>query len=331
LGTNPQSQDSDSDGYGDADEWYAQTEITDSSDMPDSSTLPGGWNVSGVGNVAESKAYVVGEEWRLAANGNSADQCGFFYREFSGGYSMTFRVHGIDPSFVNGRIGVMMREETSSGSVLLTGYHQINGNRNYSEERLVTGGGIIGNKLSTVGFAPSELFMRLTYTPEHAIIEFSEDGDVWTTISESFNKFEPNTFAGVYLTANVGSGAYNRARVELIDIKEDSDFDGLWDIQELNEYGTDPLLSDTDGDGVPDGEELNSDHTDPLALDALTWGQINSIDMDSADELLGHWSYNSMGELSCNDLSGKVEFSFELDEPGIYRIRVPVDMRISRL
>lgn len=37
---------------------------------------------------------------------------------------------------------------------------------------------------------------------------------------------------------------------------DDSDFDGLHDADEVNTYGTDPLLDDTDGDTILDGEEI---------------------------------------------------------------------------
>lgn len=37
---------------------------------------------------------------------------------------------------------------------------------------------------------------------------------------------------------------------------EDSDDDGLDDLEEVDWTGTDPMLADTDGDGTPDGEEV---------------------------------------------------------------------------
>lgn len=46
----------------------------------------------------------------------------------------------------------------------------------------------------------------------------------------------------------------------------DTDFDGLSDSEEPEEYGTDPLQPDTDGDGALDGWEVSSG-TDPLVPD----------------------------------------------------------------
>ncbi|MFA5453107.1 MAG: hypothetical protein WC248_06005, partial [Candidatus Methanomethylophilaceae archaeon] len=47
----------------------------------------------------------------------------------------------------------------------------------------------------------------------------------------------------------------------------DTDFDGLSDGDEVNLYGTDPLLPDTDGDGLLDGEEILLGK-DPLSVDS---------------------------------------------------------------
>ena len=54
---------------------------------------------------------------------------------------------------------------------------------------------------------------------------------------------------------------------DLIDedfIGMDTDGDGLYDLTEVMQYGTDPLLMDTDGDGLTDGDEILIHHTDPL-------------------------------------------------------------------
>jgi hypothetical protein len=51
------------------------------------------------------------------------------------------------------------------------------------------------------------------------------------------------------------------------DACDDSDSDGLFDGDELNVYGTDPLNPDTDGDTLTDGAEVNVHKTDPLDSD----------------------------------------------------------------
>ncbi|MBC8438006.1 MAG: proprotein convertase P-domain-containing protein, partial [Euryarchaeota archaeon] len=47
----------------------------------------------------------------------------------------------------------------------------------------------------------------------------------------------------------------------------DSDEDGLFDLTEFNQLGTDPFHNDTDRDGISDGDELLVTHTDPLIPD----------------------------------------------------------------
>lgn len=48
---------------------------------------------------------------------------------------------------------------------------------------------------------------------------------------------------------------------------DDSDGDAISDVDELAEYGTDPLLPDTDDDGILDANELFVHGTDPMNLD----------------------------------------------------------------
>lgn len=49
----------------------------------------------------------------------------------------------------------------------------------------------------------------------------------------------------------------------IIDKFQDSDNDGLTDLDEINKYHTNPNRPDTDGDGINDGDEVNKYHTNP--------------------------------------------------------------------
>ncbi|MFX0207225.1 MAG: NosD domain-containing protein [Candidatus Hodarchaeota archaeon] len=53
-----------------------------------------------------------------------------------------------------------------------------------------------------------------------------------------------------------------------IDPLIDTDDDGLFDVEEVYKYGTDPNEMDTDGDGLPDGEEVLNYYTDPTDRDS---------------------------------------------------------------
>ena len=41
----------------------------------------------------------------------------------------------------------------------------------------------------------------------------------------------------------------------------------MFNYNEVNSHGTDPLVADTDGDGLSDGAEVNTHSTDPLVAD----------------------------------------------------------------
>ena len=77
------------------------------------------------------------------------------------------------------------------------------------------------------------------------------------------------------LVANPGQEDWNLN--DQGDACEDSDGDGILDADEINIYGTDPMVSDTDGDGLDDGDEINTHGTNPLVADTdgdgLTDGQ----------------------------------------------------------
>ena len=69
---------------------------------------------------------------------------------------------------------------------------------------------------------------------------------------------------------------------------EDTDGDGLTDYEEIYDYGTDPLDADTDDDGLTDGAEVIDHETDPLDDDTddddLTDGdEVNTYGSDPLD------------------------------------------------
>ncbi len=62
-------------------------------------------------------------------------------------------------------------------------------------------------------------------------------------------------------------------------IHEDSDGDGLTDIDEARIYRTDSQLSDTDLDGLPDGQEVNEYWTLPLVADTDGDGFLDGVEV----------------------------------------------------
>ena len=69
----------------------------------------------------------------------------------------------------------------------------------------------------------------------------------------------------------------------------DSDRDGLWNSDEENIYGSDPLDTDSDDDGLLDGEEVFNYGTDPMNTDSDTdglsdWEEIINFETDPLDD-----------------------------------------------
>lgn len=68
---------------------------------------------------------------------------------------------------------------------------------------------------------------------------------------------------------------------------DDTDGDGLTDLQELLQFGTNPFSADTDGDGIPDGAEIDAG-TDPLVADTdgdgIPDGEEIELDLDPTSE-----------------------------------------------
>nr|MDK2851209.1 hypothetical protein [Candidatus Cloacimonadota bacterium] len=60
----------------------------------------------------------------------------------------------------------------------------------------------------------------------------------------------------------------------------DTDKDGLTDIDETNEYRTDPLKMDTDNDGLTDGEEVLKYSTNPLQADSDNDGLTDGMEIN---------------------------------------------------
>ena len=84
------------------------------------------------------------------------------------------------------------------------------------------------------------------------------DGDGYNDFEEVVSNTDP-----LDSTSNPESQQYT----------QDTDSDGLTDSDEVNTYGTDPLVSDSDGDGMPDGWEVDNS-LDPLTDDS-------SLDLDN--------------------------------------------------
>jgi len=66
-----------------------------------------------------------------------------------------------------------------------------------------------------------------------------------------------------FLNGEVGTTKEKKVETNTIDSKLDTDKDGITDIKEIEEYGTNPNSADTDNDGYSDKTEIDGGY-DPL-------------------------------------------------------------------
>lgn len=93
--------------------------------------------------------------------------------------------------------------------------------------------------------------------------------------------------------------------------RADTEFDGLTDYEEINEYGTNPLMADTDGDGVVDGWESANGYN-PLVFDAqfTAKAELATEGSDVTAEALTEGSF--MNSFALAEVTDNVLFDGEL-------------------
>jgi len=103
------------------------------------------------------------------------------------------------------------------------------------------------------------------------------------------------------------------------DACEDTDGDGLADVDELNLHGSDPWNPDTDGDGLSDGEEVNLRGSNPLEVDTdgdgfddgeeVTFFGTSPVDFDRVWTLGGTLSTRMHGRSDSANVTGRLLMS----------------------
>ena len=66
-----------------------------------------------------------------------------------------------------------------------------------------------------------------------------------------------------FLNGEITTTKEQKTKTDTIDAKLDTDKDGITDIKEIEEYGTNPNSADTDNDGYSDKTEIDGGY-DPL-------------------------------------------------------------------
>jgi hypothetical protein len=85
---------------------------------------------------------------------------------------------------------------------------------------------------------------------------------------------------------------------------EDSDHDGLSDVEEAREYHTDSQLLDTDTDGLSDGDEVHKYWTLPLVVDSDGDGYLDGVEVRLGTDPTNAASHPQKGKPGYDDLDG---------------------------
>ena len=73
--------------------------------------------------------------------------------------------------------------------------------------------------------------------------------------------------ASFLIGALLACSVIGRSEPYALDPERDTDLDQLTDVEEVEVYGTNPLVADTDGDSLLDGEEVFETNSDPRLQD----------------------------------------------------------------
>ncbi|MEM9398680.1 MAG: binary toxin-like calcium binding domain-containing protein [Verrucomicrobiota bacterium] len=324
--TDPNLIDTDGDGFTDTEELFARTSPIDSSEAPDG-LLPDPWQTVDYGNVDSGYGFVFGDSWLLSSAGNGVEDSSFFYRENTGGYSMTFRVDNVESGNNKTQVGLMVRNSIDVDSKMVAGYLRIT-DRFYQSTRASDSDKLTINGPTYYGDFLPGLYLRVTRGEILTVVEASGDGILWSVIAETATQFDLNTVAGIYLSSGRGDREFVAANVELVGYTRDTDFDGLSDLDEVTIYSTNPLNADTDSDGVSDGEEVLVRGSDPLVSEYASTSTVLTISGSEASTLSGSWVMSG-DSIYSSSLNGELSFDFNITTPGIYEIHYKVARRIE--
>jgi len=156
-------------------------------------------------------------------------------------------------------------------------------------------------------------FLKLTTLADSGAKEFSV---------EQLNRCRPVMERNLNVFTEQGQSRLLRGRVrglfalaECSEDRSDADSDGLFDVDEVNLYGSDPKAVDTDADGIPDAEEVRWQGAglklDPTQVDSDGDGLSDKEEMDlrTANTMVDP----GMADTDGDGLSDKEELTLTLD------------------
>lgn len=276
LGSDPTSLDSDGDHIPN------DVEIADGTDpLEKTSYLPEGWKSTDIGYVGMlGETYSYKGSYELAGSGsdiwNTRDSFHYLYAPQSGDFEFTTKVDSLERTHGWARAGLMMRASTAEDSLhVMIAVTPDNGC--HMMVRTVDGGSTVIGKEPKEVTAPA--WLKLIRKDLRIIGYASENGTDWVYVDEvNFKELEADMNVGMavcsYKNSTLATARFSNMTLGAI---SDADGDGLNDIEELVEFGTDVNVADTDGDSFSDYEECIERKTNPrLPEGALPEGWTNT-------------------------------------------------------
>lgn len=297
---------------------------------PMASNIPGPWGLTdfngsdlGPGYAAYHEAedmYVLSGATRDILN----DFC-FLYQVFEGDFSITVRVHGVEPTAYWSKAGLAVMNELSSQSLGLS--YAFSGKSDAQiQKREVYGA---GSGARTTPGVDTEGWLRIVRKGDQWDFYASYDAQNWLRVGHEQLALNDRVYLGIGFAGNntrkYGSAVFSDLVVE---DRNDSDNDGLTDEEEA-ELGLDPRNADTDGDGFSDFEETMILFSDPEKVDIGSVQVVQQIEGSDRTDSLGAWAGQQDGSLVARDQRGWLEYQVTLPSNGMYRLSLALTEPIN--
>ena len=255
----------------------------------------------------------------MAKGPDSTNQDNFYYlnQQISGDFQLITRISQFTSENMGAEAGIMVRQNLNRNSpfALFVAQPVLGDPKVHIRYRTYTNGnpGRVGDYLGAVQPQPNAW---LKVKKEGQILHFylSGDGESWSYYSSKSIDIQDSYHLG-FTQATWSNHLESVTHFNDIQLKIDSDGDGLYDDQELL-IGTDPNAKDTDGDGIWDKEEVD---LQTVNNDDLGWNTIANLTGDQGTIKRGSWNLSN-GIAKSNGLNGALRYNFQTSQSGIHKI-----------
>lgn len=296
--------------------------------------IPSPWINAAVGNARAGDAFTLGDDFALIAEGqnfghgsNYNDSQGwvkdgyqFVYQTINKPFELVARVQFDYLPDTTPYAGLMATAQLGNAQPRASLY--IGGDyRPAFSFRSKLNGPVQSLEPRRAGIAGPH-WLRLHYDNGSFYGARSLNGVDWVSYGQVDLDLGSDLMVGLFASATRDFN-YVGARFDQVNLRIDSDSDGLYDDEEAL-LGTNPYSSDTDGDGHSDADELLVTKTNPLVADLLATHTAISQQTGSAAVIqAGLWSASEGGLVSL-DYRGELDYQLTVPAAGYYRLDVYV-------